>query len=98
MGWVWFDTGTPSAAIKGNHGQAREPALVAGQRTAAEPRVKPNPQRRGSQFGLGGGSPQRRLPCSPITCAARQPNPAHQPDRPLNLVRAPFDTPGPQTI
>src|ERR1041385_322567 len=52
VSWVRFDTGTPFAANQGLQRAVEEPALVAGQRTAAKPRVKSNPLLSGIGIGL----------------------------------------------
>src|ERR1044072_8760182 len=52
VSWVRFDTGTPLAANQGLQRAVEEPALVAGQRTAAKPRVKSNPLFSGGGIGL----------------------------------------------
>ena len=52
VSWVRFDTGTPLAANQGLQRALEEPALVAGQRTAAKPRVKSNPLFSGGGIGL----------------------------------------------
>src|ERR1044072_3209433 len=52
VSWVRFDTGTPLAANQGLQRAVEEPALVAGQRTAAKPRVKSNPLFSGSGIGI----------------------------------------------